>query len=110
MARRRHLPFLGRPVAVRLDAQAAATLLDAETGALQLPLPRSAEPAQIRDAVQSWLQRQARRLFEERCQLFAQRLGVRWRLALSSGRHALGQRQRRRVDPPELAAGALRCR
>ncbi len=78
-------PFLGRTVAVRLDSRAAATLLDAEGGALQLPLPRSAEPAQIRDAVQSWLQRQARRLFEERCQLFAQRLGVQVRrMALSS--------------------------
>ena len=35
--------------------------------------------------MQSWLQRQARRIFEERCQLFAPRLGVRMkRLSLSS--------------------------
>jgi predicted metal-dependent hydrolase len=35
--------------------------------------------------VQSWLQRQARRVFEERCQHYAERLGVRVkRLALSS--------------------------
>jgi predicted metal-dependent hydrolase len=39
----------------------------------------------LRDAVQSWLQRQARRVFEERCAHFAPRLGVRVRrLALSS--------------------------
>jgi predicted metal-dependent hydrolase len=48
-------------------------------------LPHGAAPEQIRDAVQSWLQRQAKRVFEERCQLFAQRLGVRvTRLSLSS--------------------------
>ena len=35
--------------------------------------------------MQSWLQRQARRIFEERCALFAGRLGVRMkRLTLSS--------------------------
>ena len=35
--------------------------------------------------MQSWLQRQARRVFEERCALFAPRLGVRVkRLSLSS--------------------------
>jgi predicted metal-dependent hydrolase len=48
-------------------------------------LPQSATSTQIRDAVQSWLQRQARRIFEERCHLFASRLGVRMtRLSLSS--------------------------
>jgi predicted metal-dependent hydrolase len=52
---------------------------------LHLGLPQSAQPAQIRDTVQSWLQRQARRIFEERCALYAERLGVRMRrLALSS--------------------------
>jgi predicted metal-dependent hydrolase len=52
---------------------------------LHLGLPPTAEPMQIRDAVQSWLQRQARRVFEERCGLFAARLKVRMkRLSLSS--------------------------
>jgi predicted metal-dependent hydrolase len=52
---------------------------------LHLGLPQTAEPEQIRDAVQSWLQRQARRIFEERCAIFAQRLAVRMkRLSLSS--------------------------
>ena len=44
---------------------------------LHLGLPQSAAPEQIRDTVQSWLQRQARRIFEERCTHFAARLGVR---------------------------------
>ena len=52
---------------------------------LHLGLPQTAQPEQIRDLVQSWLQRQARRIFEERCRLFATRLNVRMtRLSLSS--------------------------
>jgi len=60
-------------------------VLDAAAGRLHVALPDGAAAAQIRDAVQSWLQRQARRVFEERCQVFAARMGVRVkRLALSS--------------------------
>lgn len=79
------LPFLGEPVQLRLDTQTTGVVLDAEQRALHLGLPASAAPEQIRDAVQSWLQRQARRVFEERCALFAPRLNVRVkRLSLSS--------------------------
>jgi predicted metal-dependent hydrolase len=79
------IPFLGRTVVVRLDPLARGAVLDAEAGALRLGLPQGAAAAQIRDTVQSWLQRQARRVFEERCQVFAERLGVRMkRLSLSS--------------------------
>ncbi len=86
------LPFLGATVTVLLDARTTgAVLINAEGGApgatraLHLGLPPTAQPAQIRDAVQSWLQRQARRLFEERCGLLGPRLGVRMkRLSLSS--------------------------
>jgi predicted metal-dependent hydrolase len=87
------LPFLGEPVIIVLDARATGAVLD--NGADGLPgvprrllrvgLPHTATPEQIRDAVQSWLQRQARRIFEERCALFAQRLNVRVRrIGLSS--------------------------
>jgi len=87
------LPFLGDSVILVLDARAVGAVLD--NGAEGLPgvphrmlrvgLAHSATPEQIRDVVQSWLQRQARRIFEERCALFAQRLNVRVRrLALSS--------------------------
>jgi hypothetical protein len=79
------IPFLGRTVTIRLQPQARGATLDADSGELRLGLPPSAEAAQIRDVVQSWLQRQARRVFEERCQEFAGRLGVRMkRLSLSS--------------------------
>ena len=79
------LPFLGRRVVLRLDAQRSGALFDAAASVLHLGLPQGAAPAQIRDLVQSWLQRQARRVFEERCGQFAPRLGVRIkRLTLSS--------------------------
>src|SRR5574337_843324 len=86
-------PFLGETVILVLDPRASgAALRDAPDplpgGArltLQLGLPPGAATEQIRDAVRSWLQRQARRLFEERCAHFAPRLGVQVkRLALSS--------------------------
>jgi len=87
------LPFLGDSVILVLDARTTGAVLD--NGADGLPgvarrllrigLPHTATPEQIRDAVQSWLQRQARRVFEERCALFAARLNVRVRrIALSS--------------------------
>jgi predicted metal-dependent hydrolase len=87
------IPFLGETVIVVLDARSSGAML--HTAADTLPgvprltlhvgLPQSAAPGQIRDAVQSWLQRQAKRIFEERCRHFAARLGVRMtRLSLSS--------------------------
>ena len=58
---------------------------------LHVGLAQTATAGQIRDAVQSWLQRQARRVFEERCRLFAERIGVRYtRLALSSAQTRWG--------------------
>ena len=83
-------PFLGAQVVVVLDGRTTGAVLHAaalpsERAALHLGLPPTAAPAQIRDAVQSWMQRQARRVFEERCAIFAARLGVRMRrLSLSS--------------------------
>ena len=87
------LPFLGETVIVVLDARAAGAVLhtaqDTLPGVprltLHVGLPEHASAEQIRDAVQSWLQRQAKRVFEERCHHFARQLGVRWtRLSLSS--------------------------
>ncbi len=87
------IPFLGENVIVVLDPRVTGAVL--ETAANTLPgltrltlhvgLPQHAQAEQIREAVQSWLQRQARRIFEERCALFAARLSVRIkRLSLSS--------------------------
>jgi predicted metal-dependent hydrolase len=87
------LPFLGETVIVVLDPRATGAVLqnaaDILPGlprlTLHVGLPQHAAPEQIRDTVQSWLQRQARRIFEERCTHFAAQLGVRFtRLALSS--------------------------
>jgi predicted metal-dependent hydrolase len=93
------IPFLGETVIVVLDPRATGAMLN--TDAMSLPgmpkltlhvgLPHTASAAQIRDAVQSWLQRQARRVFEERVQHFAARLKVRCtRLALSSAQTRWG--------------------
>lgn len=97
------LPFLGETVIVVLDPRAGLTERGAvlNTDAAALPgvprltlhvgLPHGAAPAQIRDTVQSWLQRQARRVFEERCAHFAAQLNVRvTRLSLSSAQTRWG--------------------
>jgi predicted metal-dependent hydrolase len=90
-------PFLGRQLQLRLAAPragqraGAATLeeepaaVGAETRILCIVLPPDAAPEAVRDAVRAWLMRQARRLFVERLDHFAPRLGVRWtRLSLSN--------------------------
>lgn len=93
------LPFLGETVILVLDPRVAGAVLNSDAQALpgvprltlHVGLPASAQPSQIRDAVQSWLQRQARRIFEERCAHFAPRLGVRvTRLRLSSAQTRWG--------------------
>lgn len=81
------VPFLGEPVRVVLDPthgfrEVGGVLQGQE---LRIGLPHGAQPAQIRDAVQAWLMRQAKKLFAERLDHFAPQLGVRWsKLALSS--------------------------
>src|SRR5690606_37267998 len=93
------IPFLGETVIVVLDPRITGAVLNTDATALpgvprltlHLGLPQGASPAQIRDAVQSWLQRQARRVFEARCEHFATQLGVRHtRLALSSAQTRWG--------------------
>jgi predicted metal-dependent hydrolase len=95
------VPFLGQPVVVVLDPRAGVTasgaVLDASSAVdsaprrLHIGLPATATPEQIRDAVQSWLQRQARRVFAERCEHFAAQLGVRYqRVSLSSAQTRWG--------------------
>jgi predicted metal-dependent hydrolase len=87
------IPFLGETVIVVLDARCTGAVLHSSDDTLpgvprltlHVGLPQSAAPEQIRDAVQSWLQRQARRVFEERCHHYAAQLGVHiTRLSLSS--------------------------
>jgi len=86
-------PFLGQDVTVRLDPHHAfdgiGAVLDAadedRPRTLRLAVANNATPAQIRDAAQAWLMRQARRIFIERLDHFAPRLGVKWnKLSLSN--------------------------
>ena len=86
--------YLGATATIVLDAnsgladgEALLREVDAAPPARQLliGLPRDAGEDRIRDAVQSWLQREARRVFAERAAHFAERLGVTvTRLSLSS--------------------------
>lgn len=91
------MPFLGASIRMVLDPSHAfggpgACLQVAEPGRgeapggeLRLGLPRHATEQQMRDMVQAWLMRQARRVFTERLDHFAPRLRVQWRkLSLSS--------------------------
>ena len=98
-----NIPFLGETVIIVLDPRAGLTpggaVLNTDGAALpgvprltlHIGLPHTATGEQLRDAVQSWLQRQAKRVFEERCQLYARQLGVRYtRLGLSSAQTRWG--------------------
>ncbi|HEY1607647.1 MAG TPA: SprT family zinc-dependent metalloprotease [Paraburkholderia sp.] len=77
------LPYLGKPARVTLGA--AQLAFDDATRVLALPLPRDADPQQIKDRVQGWLQSEATRIFGARLQVYAERLGVTYRShALSS--------------------------
>jgi len=97
------IPFLGETVIVVLDSRAGVTpagaVLNTDADALpgvprltlHVGLPQHAAPEQIRDAVQSWLQRQARRVFEERIRHYAAQLRVTCtRLSLSSAQTRWG--------------------
>lgn len=73
-------PFLGAEVQIALNATSGdAAVFDAESKTLRIALPAQAESSQIKDRVQAWLQRQAKRVFEERVAHFAERLRVRVR-------------------------------
>jgi predicted metal-dependent hydrolase len=91
------LPFLGEQVIVVLDPRHAFGGVGAELKSssdtlpgvthltLHVGLPHTANADQIKDAVQAWLMRQAKRLFTERLNHFAPTVSVQWRkLSLSS--------------------------
>ena len=77
------LPYLGRSIVLRLGRATAVTLL-AANDELQLALPPHAAENQVRDAAQSWLQAEARRIFDERIERFLDRVAPNfagWRLS-----------------------------
>ncbi|CAB3639833.1 M48 family metallopeptidase [Paraburkholderia rhynchosiae] len=79
------VPYLGQPVRVRLGSPQGMLAFSANDSALQVPLPLQADPQQIKDRVQGWLQGEAKRVFGERLVIYAEKLGVNYRAyALSS--------------------------
>lgn len=84
------LPFLGREIELRLDARITGAQLQSESAKAQLwlGLGTNANAAQIRDLTKAWLMRQARRIFEERLDIFAPRLDVRWNALRLSSAHS----------------------
>ena len=94
-------PYLGHDVIMRLGAAPVPTgsarvkhphwvQMDG-VGTLYLGLPPQAAPEQVRDAVQTWLMRQAKPYFTERLDFFAPQTGVRWtHLGLSVARTRWG--------------------
>ncbi len=91
------IPFLGEPIVVAVDPptrslrEPAPLDRDGVAPVLRLALPAGASAAQLRDAVQRWLKREARRVFEARCRVFAARMGVTvTHLSLSSARTRWG--------------------
>lgn len=81
-----HLPYLGSHLTLRIAHQGrTAVTHDAEQGILQISLPPDFDEQQLKDRVQSWLQQEAKRIFNQRLPIFAQRLGVTYHsMSLSS--------------------------
>ena len=78
------LDYLGTSILLRLSPEVGRSELH-EGIELRLALPLNAEASQIRDAVQAWLMREGRALFEARLNFFAPQMGVQWRkLSLSN--------------------------
>ncbi len=80
------LPFLGTDITVRVaEGSTMGVRFDDEKRELHVSLPNSASEQQLKDRVQGWLQTEARRVFAERLDIFAEKLGVSFKsFALSS--------------------------
>jgi predicted metal-dependent hydrolase len=71
------LPYLGTELTLRLqDAARSHCVYDPETRELRLGVPAGLSEWQIRERVKLWFQDEARRLFRERLDLYAPRVGV----------------------------------
>jgi predicted metal-dependent hydrolase len=80
------LPWLGSDLTLRLEPAARShCVFDADTRELRLGVTPGLEEWQIRERVKLWFQGEARRVFGERLDLYAPRVGVRYKaFALSS--------------------------
>jgi len=71
------LPYLGADILLRLEPAARShCLYDADTRTLRLGVTPGLEDWQVRERVKLWFQDEARRLFGERLDLYAPRVGV----------------------------------
>ncbi len=72
------LPYLGEDITLRVsDASATAgARFDEDARELHVSLPASASEQQLKDRVQGWLQSEAKRVFAERLEVYAEKLGV----------------------------------
>ena len=85
------VPFLGQPRRLVLQPDLNGVALSADERNLLVGLGPQATPAQVKDQVHAWLQREARHIFAARVAHFAQRLGVTvTRISLSSARTRWG--------------------
>ncbi len=85
------LPYFGAPLTLRIrtESKRSAVHFDADTRELHLPLCSTAQ--QIKDRAQAWLQNEVKRVFAERLDFYAPRLGVSYRqFRLSSARTRWG--------------------
>ncbi|WP_395011387.1 M48 family metallopeptidase [Undibacterium sp.] len=80
------LPYLGTHLRLRIAHQGRTVVLhDAEQGILHVSLPPDFHEQQLKDRVKSWLQQEAKRTFNQRMPIFAQRLDVTYHsMSLSS--------------------------
>lgn len=81
------LPYLGEDIILRVSdtGTTAGVRFDEASRELHVSLPASASEQQLKDRVQGWLQTEARRLFAERLEIYAEKLGVSFKsFALSS--------------------------
>jgi hypothetical protein len=71
------LPYLGGQLTLRLRAEVDATRVIADPRELHVALPADAAEAQVKDAVQAWLQGEAKRVFADRLAVLGERIDVR---------------------------------
>lgn len=73
------LPYLGNEITLRIAQGAAnAAHFCHEANELLISLPHEASEQQLKDRVQAWLQQEARREFNQRLPVFAEKLNVRY--------------------------------
>ena len=79
-----HVKYLGKTATLRLCAEAGATHYDGAAEEIRLALSNDAAEVHVREALQVWLQAQARGVLAERLERFAGRIDSRfagWRLS-----------------------------